>query len=330
MSWLRPHRRRAGESAIGTEWSPEEAEALEHAVARAPSVHNTQPWGLNLWDRCAELRERPDIALEQHDPEGRDRRISCGAALVNLMLAVRGTGWSAEMRRGPGEDDADLIATVRAGQRKEPGATEGQRYRAINRRSSYRRPFHEQELSHVAREALLAAAGTAGASPRWVIGTAEAQVLSELLGYAARVHRRDRQYQRELAMWMVDRRGTAEPGQAVDQERPGAWGVPAVGLTSSTTRLPDEQRLAEWIAGESVLVLSMPDDSRNDHVAAGEAMQTAWLTATSLGISASVITQPLHLAEVRHGLRQRLAVPGWPHVLMRFGYPSPVPGQRRG
>ncbi|SDP67452.1 Nitroreductase family protein [Actinopolyspora xinjiangensis] len=331
MSWLRPHRRRTGTSTTEQGWSSEDVQTLEKAVERAPSVHNTQPWELATSDRTAVLRERSAVALRQHDPEGRDRRLSCGAAVTNLFLAVRALGWAARLRRGPEEsgDEPELVATVTATQRQQPSVAEGQRYRAITRRSSYRRPFHEQPLAHVAREALLAAGGAADVHARWITGFDEASSVAEMLGYAARVHRKDRHYQRELSMWLVDGQGGVDPGGGIASEDLGTEGVAAVGLTGSQSRLPDEQRLAEWIANESIMVLATADDDPAWHLRAGEAMQFTWLTATSLGLAASVITQPLHLTEVRAGLRERLGLPGFPHVLLRFGYPVPVPGQRR-
>ncbi|SDK66399.1 Nitroreductase family protein [Actinopolyspora mzabensis] len=332
MSWLRPHRRRAGTSTTEQGWSPEEVRGLEDAVARAPSVHNTQPWELTASDRTALLRERPDVALEQHDPEGRDRRLSCGAAVTNLFLAVRELGWAALVRRGPEESESDdplLVATVRATHRQQPSVAEGQRFRAITRRTSYRRPFHEQQLPHVAREALLAAGNSSDVHARWITGIEEARTLAEILGYAARVHRKDRHYQRELAMWLTSGQGGVDPGGGIASEDLGTEGVAAVGLVGSSSRLPDERQLAEWMANESIMVLTTATDEPAAHFRTGEAMQFAWLTATSLGLVASVITQPLNLTEVRAGLRDRLGLPGPPHALLRFGYPVPVPSQHR-
>ncbi|QIZ38684.1 hypothetical protein [Saccharopolyspora sp. ASAGF58] len=72
-------------------WSAAESAMLGEAVDCAPSVHNTRPWALTIHGRTAQLRERPKL-LAQHDPHGRDRRISFGAALANLVLAIRGLG----------------------------------------------------------------------------------------------------------------------------------------------------------------------------------------------------------------------------------------------
>ncbi|MDR7300843.1 Acg family FMN-binding oxidoreductase [Haloactinomyces albus] len=327
MRWRRT-KPRHGAAVAGQPWTSEDIATLERTVDRAPSVHNTRPWSLTVQDRAATLHERTNAELEQHDPEGRDRRLSCGAALTNLILAVRNLGWATETRREHSPDPPDEIAAVLGSHREPPNATEGQRYRAIIRRTSYRRVFEPRAVSYLSREALLAAATSPTVFPRWVT-MGEAPSVAELLAYAARVRRKDRSYQRELAMWTVGAPGEVAPGEGVPADAFGTEGVPAVGLTTSATRVPDEQRLAAWIETESLMVLSTASEDYYDHVSAGMAMQLAWLAATSLGLVASVMTQPLHLTEVRSGLRERLGLPGEPQLLMRFGYPAAVPGPRR-
>ena len=57
-------------------------------------------------------------------------------------------------------------------------------------------------------------------------------------------------------------------------------------------------------------------------------MEHAWLSATAMGIAASVMTQPLHIPEVRAGLRSALQLSGHPQVVMRFGFAEPIPVPR--
>src|SRR5271165_1434657 len=48
-------------------------------AARAPSVHNTQPWKFRVTGDVIELRADPDRILPQIDPVGRELIVSCGA-----------------------------------------------------------------------------------------------------------------------------------------------------------------------------------------------------------------------------------------------------------
>lgn len=98
-----------------TGWTVGEKHLIANAAAHAPSVHNTAPWVLAFSDddrRQVSVSERLDRALPRHDPLGRDRRISCGAALEHVRLAIRVLGWSAELELFPSPARPDEIARV--------------------------------------------------------------------------------------------------------------------------------------------------------------------------------------------------------------------------
>ncbi|MGH3272773.1 MAG: hypothetical protein ACRDNZ_00405, partial [Streptosporangiaceae bacterium] len=70
---------------------PDQARYLIATAARAPSVHNTQPWRFRVDRSVLELYYDPGRKLRV-DPLGREELISCGAALFGLRLAVRSLG----------------------------------------------------------------------------------------------------------------------------------------------------------------------------------------------------------------------------------------------
>lgn len=313
-----------GEAEHGHAWTSPEITAMTTAVTRAPSVHNVQPWQLQVRDRTAVLSERPGIELATHDPFHRDRDISGGAALSNLVLAVRNTGWDVDITRAT-EDD-DLVATVVATAASPPDETERRCYAAIPQRSSYRRPFKGEPLTRALRDELVETSAAHHVDLHWLHGHDEALALARLLVYAANAHRDDVPYQRELAAWLaVDQQ---DPGVGVPTEALGEEGLPAVGLTTEKTPLPDEQRLADRIHPESVLVISTSPDTRVERMRAGEAMQRLWLELTSRGLVASVMTQPLRLGEVRAALPRYVDLRGVPQLIMRIGVPSQAPPRR--
>ncbi|GAA0503206.1 hypothetical protein GCM10011581_26800 [Saccharopolyspora subtropica] len=317
MNWFPMLHRPAVEPADERPWTPDEVAALAEAIRHAPSVHNTQPWALRVQGRTATLRVRSTPELVQHDPEGRDRRMSCGAAVANLVIALRGLGWVPEVRWPVDEAGADGEAAVIGTRRQPPCAIERDRWNAISRRVSYRRSFADRPIPHLVRTTMVAAATT---QAMWLEGVEEQRAVARLLSYAARVTHDDVRYQHELGIWTA---AVADEGLFT-----GAFadsGVGAVGLVSSRTRLPDEERLAAWLARESVLVFSTLSDSPRDQMQAGEAAERSWLEATRLGLAASVMTQPLRLPEVRAGLREALDLAGVPQLLMRVGYPAAIP-----
>jgi len=309
-----------------TFWSPIEVRSLFQAVAQAPSVHNTQAWVMVLQERGVQLYELWDVTLPQHDPAGRDRLLSCGAALTNLNLAMRNLGCATDIWLFPDSARADLVATVTAVRRQPPTAEERDWYDAIPHRRSHRLRFDEEPLSaEEIRQVRVALVGERVSSHQ-VVGSAEASAVAGLLENAAEVLRHDRRYQRELRSWTI-RRGHTRVGIPEDRLSHALFG----GLVRRGDGVPDHEVLTSRIDHECAFVIETVDDSKRDHVLAGAAIQRAWLAATNLGLAASLITQPLQLPEIRAGLSDRLNLPGFPHALLRVGRSQHViaPAPRR-
>jgi len=84
------------------------------AAGMAPSLFNTQPWKFRLRPDRIEVHAdlgRRSIAT---DPEDRELRIACGAALFNLRLAVHAQGVTPVVCLAPGDAPAAL-AVIRRG-----------------------------------------------------------------------------------------------------------------------------------------------------------------------------------------------------------------------
>lgn len=297
--------------------APFETAALVRAVSRAPSVHNSQPWRLRVRGTDVDLVERADVVLPWHDPEGRDRLLSCGAALANLQLAAQA------LRREISTSfpsDGDVAATVHTRPGGAPALAELARYYAIGRRRSYRREFAPGRIRDEDLAELLDAVGEP--TVRAVVPP-HVETLAELLGFATRVFRADTAYQRELDAWTAHTFGRRALG-AVDGVPEAALGdapLPAAGLVRRTTPVPDDVRLAERLAAETLVVFCTDEDTRRAHLAAGVALQRVWLEATVHGLAGSVLTQPLHLAGFREHVVARLGLPGLPQAIFRCGQP---------
>ncbi|MET0234301.1 MAG: nitroreductase family protein [Kibdelosporangium sp.] len=295
-------------------WSPADTRVLFQAVAQAPSVHNTQPWVMELHERNVLLYERWDVKLPHHDPTGRDRLLSCGAALTNLELAMRHLGWETDTVLFPDPAHPDQAATVEAVRRRQPTENEQELYDAIALRQSQRFGFDGEPLTteeiHTVEHALLAHR----VGVRRVADRTEASVIAGLTEHTAKVLRHDGGYLRELRSLIIDR-GHGRAGIPADRIGHGLFG----GLIHSGDRVPDHDVLTSRIAKECVLIVETVDDTKWDHVRAGAAIQRGWLAATALGLAASLITQPLQLPEVRAGLSEQLCLPGFPHGLLRVG-----------
>ena len=62
------------------------------AAGQAPSLFNTQPWRFRLAPDRIEIHPDRGRGLIAHDPDDRELRIACGAALFNLRLALHAHG----------------------------------------------------------------------------------------------------------------------------------------------------------------------------------------------------------------------------------------------
>ena len=311
-----------------TGWALDEKHLVAIAAAYAPSVHNTQPWVLEFHDEHHQvsLHERLDRALPRQDPLGRDRRISCGAALEHVLLAMRVLGWAPELALFPNDAHQDEVGRVTAVRREPASEVELARYGAITGRRSHRKPFAARPTGDEIR-GLLAAQGVAGVGLRPVGDGAELTVLAKLLHHTALVLRADAAYQRELSAWTAPVRDPL-PGEGVSAASRRVTTLPWAGLVRRTTAVPDVATLADRLRGEFLVVVETLDDGPRDQVRAGMAAEEVWLAATDAGLAGSVLTQPFQLSEVRAGLVESLSLNGFPQLLLRFGQPAGYPEDR--
>ena len=140
-----------------------DARSIYHVIEPAlwaPSVYNSQPWSFritgddrielraNVSDSSGARRGRWDLLLHSPAPGpwAREYAISCGAALMNLRLAIRVLGHDPVIALVPAPDnDPGLLASVEivAGRTQEPKELEKELYAAIRQRHTDRRPFSD-------------------------------------------------------------------------------------------------------------------------------------------------------------------------------------------
>jgi hypothetical protein len=303
-----------------TLWTIGEKNLIVTAACAAPSVHNTQPWVLELHEEgSAELYERLDRALPRHDPLGRDRLISCGAALQHVVLAMRVLGWTPEVTLFPDTDRPDLVARVTTAVRTEPSEADIAAYDAIPHRRSNRTRFRDAPVDATLRTRLLAANRTDGVGVRVVASAEEITALAKVVSHSALVLRADRGYQRELSAWMAPVREPL-PGGGVSAATRRTSTLPWAGLVRATTAVPDTAALADRLGDELLVLVETSDDGPHDHVRAGMAAESVWLAATAAGLAGSLLTQPFQPSESRAGLVEALFLSGFPQLLLRLGH----------
>ena len=118
---------------------------LVGVAARAPSLHNTQPWRFTVSGDAIELRADLSRQLLM-DPGGREMIISCGAALYGLRLAVRSLGYLPAVELLCGPDGGRPLARVRLGQAAPMTPDERKMLTAVPHRHTHRGPFEAGPL----------------------------------------------------------------------------------------------------------------------------------------------------------------------------------------
>ena len=118
----------------------ERAGYLIELAARAPSVHNTQPWRFTVTGQAIELYADASRQLME-DLTGREMIIGCGAALFGLRLAVRSLGYQPAVELLPNPTQLRLLARVTIGTAEPMNVRERQMLAAVPHRHTHRGPF---------------------------------------------------------------------------------------------------------------------------------------------------------------------------------------------
>lgn len=294
--------------------------ALEAAV-RAPSPFNTQPWHFGVAGDRIVLRLDRSRVLEVADPDAREARLACGAALANVRIQLRALDRVGLVDLMPNRDDPDLLAVVRiAGERP---ATDSERKLAdaIAKRHTNRHPFLDRPVGESTRAVVASAARAEGARLVFVDASERYDLLVDLIRKAEQRLDSNEAYRQEARFWLggpVDR----HDGVPIDAIGPEPIDDQLVHLRSfyRTNPLPARRFEQQPLL---VAVVTAGTSPRYD-VIAGAGMQRALLAACSLGLSASFLSQPFEVPDIRDEVTRAFASDGQAHTLLRIGYGYPV------
>ena len=296
--------------------------AMLATAARAPSVHNTQPWRFAVGPHAIDLYADPARKLRQ-DRAGREMLISCGAALFGLRLGVRELGYLPAVSLFPEPPLTGLLARVTLGPKAPPTALERRMLAALPHRHTHRGAFDPGTVPAGLLAGLQHDALAEGATLVLIDSPGRYAKLAALVAEATRMQARNPAARAETLRW------SRAPGS------PARDGVPATAFAPAGAAGPgrlaprdfDQGRHLGLLPGlrpddpppAATAVLVTSGDGRADWLRAGQALHRVLAHAATAWVSASLHTQPLEFPVIRAMIRARLALPGSVQMLLQFG-----------
>jgi nitroreductase len=296
----------------------DQVDYLIATAARAPSVHNTQPWRFKVSqytiEMYADLRRKLRV-----DPLGREMLISCGAAVFGLRLAVRSLGYLPQVELLPDPARLRLLARVRLGAAAPITAREREMLEALPHRHTHRGSFEPGPLPVGLLAGLQHDALAEGATLAIVDQALAYEQLAAIIGAVGRRQDLDPVARAEVRRWS---RTAGSPARD---------GIPAQAFPATAARDPGRLPQRDFDLGRGLgllatggppaatAVLLTAADGRADWLRAGQALHRLLAYAASRWVFASLYTQPLEAAAIRSLIRGRLALPGAPQMLLQLG-----------
>ena len=296
--------------------------ALRYAVL-APSSHNTQPWRFIVDGQTVTLNADRLRALPVADPYDRELIISCGAALLNLRVALSHFGLAYAITLFPSSADPDLLASVQLVPGGHVDASLAPLFAAIAARATTRLPFADEPGAPEAREKLIRAGEAEGAEIACVQANDARMRLAEWIAEADRRQFDDPRFRRELAGWIhSSRRDDGMPAYAEGVSTLLDFATPLVSLAIRTFDIGGGVAAAHRaLASGSPLIVCIATgaDDAPAWLAAGQALERVLLAGVGEGLTASYLNQPIEVEALRERLRATLKIDGAPQLLLRMG-----------
>jgi nitroreductase len=296
--------------------------AMLATAARAPSVHNSQPWRFAVGPHAIDLYADADRKLGQ-DRDGREMLISCGAALFGLRLAVRGLGHVPAVTLFSERSTPWLLARVALGPAAQATEAERRMLAALPHRHTHRGAFDPGPIPAGLLAQLQHDALAEGATLALVETPGNYGKLAGLAAEAARMRAHSAGARAEIRRW------SRPPGS------PARDGVPAGAFGPTAPAAPGRLAQRDFDLGRrcgllpppgpdepppaATAVLVTAGDSRLDWLRAGQALHRVLAHAATVWVAASLHTGPLEIPVIRNLIRSQLALPGTPQMLLQFG-----------
>jgi hypothetical protein len=272
--------------------------ALVSAAVLAANAHNTQPWLFRVSPHRIDLFADTTRTIGAMDPLLRERDISLGCALENLVLAGPAHGASTTVTLLPEPTDPTHIARIDL---TATDAAASPLFAAITNRHTNRGAYDtSRPMAQAQLDALGALVDTPGAELVWFTTDAEKTAFGDLTLRATEAIIADRQQSADDYVWYRnswDEIQTKKDGITIDP----SGQTPLIRALSKIVPVSQQQNTDGWLSGMrtiqvptaaafGAIVVSDPAD-RTSRLAAGRAWQRMHLSATHDGLAMQPLCQ---------------------------------------
>jgi hypothetical protein len=288
----------------------------------------------------ASIRLYPDTrrVMPVTDPEQRGQMISLGAALENMLIALRAYGLQPTARYLP-DDVPGAIATV-SWVPAPTGPRDRLLFRAITERRSNRHDYDGRGI-YPQNRAALAAQVTSDLRLHWIEEHDGIRTVADLASDAAEAAIRDRRAQRERWAWLrfgdddARRHGDGVTVESLDygvvaSVLAGSYFDPGSGMLRFGAQSAARKARSAVRSAGALVLFTAPGTGPTAWVNAGQAYQRLALRATTLGIAQQILNAPIEVGRFRGDLLRAFGAPGEdPLLMVRLGHATrPAPSVR--
>ncbi len=304
-------------------------------AARAPSIHNTQPWRWQIQGATADLYADTRRELRVTDPDRRLLTLSCGAALHQACVALAAAGIAVDVVRlaNPNDErrpaavtaDVDHFASITVTGRTPVTEAAVRMSQAAEIRRSDRRPLLDEPISD-RRAAALRATTTSFGIGLHPLTRGQVIELASATAHAQDSEVADPAAHAELDAWSAHRPSDAGVPDANIPDHAVATTVPMRDFGHvGTLAVP----AGHDNAASYVILYGLAEQPRS-WLRAGEALSAIWLAATAQEIALLPMSAAIESPATRQVLHRILAGIGYPYLVLRLGITDPhLPGVPR-
>lgn len=304
---------------------------LQYAVL-APSGHNMQPWTFRIEGDTLELFGDFSRTLPEADPQNRELVMSCGAALLNIRVALRNFGYTAITELCPDPERPHLLAALKLTGQAPAGRTDHRLFKAIPERRTNRNAFEPRPIPRALLYRWQRAAGYEDAWLHLVDSPQERQAIAEMIAEGGRELATRNPYCEEIPRWLrPNNQINSVPRDGVPGHAMGLGDLASSLVGASSLGAIQARRDCDLVMkAPAFFVLGTDEDDVGAWMLAGQALGRVLLAAQSEGVTASFFLQPIELPHLRSKLSATIRENGYPQITFRLGYGARVqPTPRR-